>query len=81
MVWSGSSKTLSIWHARLGTYLGQVQRGVESEMERENIRKFLENSERDPRFITPIPINPLKVRIAAETSNVHLLQSLYHNVR
>lgn len=61
VVWCGSLKTLHLWDVATGTYLGQLQRGGDGEGSLELHRRFLDNSERDPRFVPRLPINSSKV--------------------
>ena len=62
VVWSGSAKTLLIWCAYTGAYLGVVQRGQELELDREtSSRKLMEASEKDERSVPRLVIDQKQV--------------------
>lgn len=61
MVWSTGAKSLILWDAYTGAYLGSVSRSSEAELERESQRFRYENSERDERYVPRLQIDHRRV--------------------
>ena len=57
VVWSTGAKSLILWDAHTGVYLGSVNRMSDAEPDRRN---YAEHSERDERFIPRMHIDHRK---------------------
>lgn len=65
VVWSTGAKSLILWDAFTGVYLGSVSRMSDAELDRKN---FVEHSERDERYVPRMHIDHRKVHKSCSTS-------------
>jgi hypothetical protein len=71
VVWSTGAKSLILWDAYTGGYLGSISRSSEAELERESQRFRYENSERDERFVPRLQIDHRRVRPPPPGTDTH----------
>ncbi len=65
VVWSTGAKSLIVWDAYTGVYLGSVSRASDAELDK---RQYVEHSERDERYAPRMHIDHRKVRARHSSS-------------